>query len=155
MQLTVELHLKTHEVYRLFELKISDKRFFMDAVLQKIHRIDLVTPEIKLPIEQNIRSLIAEFTEKIAYLERVVANNKNIRAKEINVIPQFYSKMIVTNKTGLLLVELIESYDNLISLIKLLNLAACYDSDEAYYANLRQVKKMGNRMLSQILLLPK
>ena len=152
MQLTVELHLKTHEVYRLFELKISDKRFFMDAVLQKIHRIDLVTPEIKLPIEQNIRSLIAEFTEKIAYLERVVANNKNIRAKEINVIPQFYSKMIVTNKTGLLLVELIESYDNLISLIKLLNLAAC---DEAYYANLRQVKKMGNRMLSQILLLPK
>lgn len=153
MQLTIDLHLKTREVYKLFELKISDTRFFMDAVLRKINRIDLVAPEIQLQIEQDLRSLITEFSQKSASFEKMFDKNQNIKAKSVNIIPQFYSKITVTNKPGLLLVEFIEIYDNLISLIKLLHLAACFDSDEAYYANLRNVKKIGNRMLSSLLLL--
>lgn len=153
MSLTIELHLKTRQVYRLFELKISDTRFFMDAVLRKINRIDLVALEIQLQIEQDLRSLITEFSQKSASFEKMLDKNKNIKAKAVNIIPQFYSKITVTNKLGLLLVEFIEIYDNLISLIKLLHLAACFDSDEAYYTNLRNVKKMGNKMLSSLLLL--
>lgn len=153
MQLTIDLHLKTREVYKLFELRISDTRFFMDAVLRKINRIDLIAPEIQLHIEQDLRSLITEFSQKSASFEKMLDKNKNIKAKAVKIIPQFYSKITVTNKLGLLLVELIEIYDNLISLIKLLHLAACFDSDEAYYANLRNVKKMGNRILSKFLLL--
>lgn len=153
MQLTIDLHLKTREVYQLFEIKISDKRFFMDAVLRKINRIDLLAPEIQLQIEQDLRSLITEFAQKSASLEKML--NKNIKVKSVNIIPQFYSKLTVTNKQGLLLVEFIEIYDKLISLIKLLHLAACFDSDEAYYANLRRVKKDCNRMLSQILITAK
>ncbi|MGV3740450.1 MAG: hypothetical protein ACO1N3_04075 [Gammaproteobacteria bacterium] len=153
MQLTIDLHLKTREVYQLFEIKISDKRFFMDAVLRKINRIDLLAPEIQLQIEQDLRSLITEFAQKSASLEKML--NKNIKVKSVNIIPQFYSKLTVTNKQGLLLVEFIEIYDKLISLIKLLHLAACFDSDEAYYANLRHVKKDCHRMLSQILITAK
>ena len=153
MQLTIDLHLKTREVYKLFELKISDTRFFMDAVLRKINRIDLVAPEIQLQIEQDLRSLITEFSQKSAFFEKMLDKNKNIQAKVVNIIPQFYSKITVTNKLGLLLIEFIEIYDNLIAIIKLLHLAACFDSDEAYYTNLRNVKKMGNRMLSNLLLL--
>ena len=153
MQLTIDLHLKTREVYQLFQLRISDTRFFMDAVLRKINRIDLVAPEIQLQIEQDLRSLITEFSQKSAFFEKMLDKNKNIQAKVVNIIPQFYSKITVTNKLGLLLVEFIEIYDNLIAIIKLLHLAACFDSDEAYYTNLRNVKKMGNRMLSNLLLL--
>lgn len=100
MQLTIDLHLKTREVYKLFELKISDKRFFMDAVLRKINRIDLVVSEIQLQAEQDLRSLITEFSQKSASFEKILEKNKNIKAKAINVIPQFYSKITVTNKTG-------------------------------------------------------
>lgn len=64
MQLSIDLHLKTREVYKLFEIKISDKRFFMDAVLRKINRIDLVAPEIQLQIEQDLQLLITEFAKK-------------------------------------------------------------------------------------------
>lgn len=76
--------------------------------------------------------------------------NKSIKAKTLKVIQQFHTKITLTNKLGFLVVEFIESYDNLISLIKLLHLAACFESDEAYYVNLRLVKKMGNRMLSRL-----
>lgn len=155
MQLTIDLHLKTREVYKLFELKISDTRFFMDAVLRKINRIDLVAPEIQLQIEQDLRSLITEFTQKSAIFEKMLDNNKIFKTNAINGLPQFHTKITVTNKQGLLLVEFIEIYDNLISLIKLLHLAACFDSDEAYNTNLRHVKKMGNRMLSNLLFLNK
>jgi hypothetical protein len=153
MQITIDLHLKTREVYKLFELRISDTRFFMDTVLRKINRIDLVAPKIQLQIEQDLRSLITEFSQKSAFFEKILDKNKNIKAKAVNIIPQFYSKITVTNKLGLLLVEFIEIYDNLIALIKLLHLAACFDCDDAYYTNLRNVKKMGNRMLSNLLLL--
>ena len=153
MQLTIDLHLKTRDVYRLFELKIDDKRYFMDSVLRKINRIELITPEVYLQIAQDLRALITEFSKKSAFFEKMLDKNKNIKTKEVNIIPQFYSKFTVTNKLGLLLIEFIEIYDNLISLIKLLHLAACFDSDEAYYANLRNVKKMGNRILSKFLLL--
>lgn len=155
MQITIDLHLKTRDVYKLFEIKISDKRFFMDAVLRKINRIDLMTPEIQLQIEQDIRSLITEFSQKSASFEKMLDKNKNIQAKAVKIIPQFHFKITVTNKLGLLLVEFIGIYDKLISLIKLPHLAACFASDEAYYANLRHVKKDCNRMLSQILITAK
>ncbi len=153
MQITIELHFKTREVYKLFELKISDTRFFMEAVLQKINRIDLVAPEIQLQIEQDLQSLITEFTQKSASFEKIL--DKNIKAKTVKVIPEFYSKITVINKTGLLLAEFIENYDNLLSLIKLLHLTACFDSYDAYYANFSRVKKIGNSMLSRIILLQK
>lgn len=153
MQLTIDLHLKTREVYQLFQLRISDTRFFMDAVSRKINRIALVAPEIQRQIEQDLRSLITAFAQKITSFEKLLDKNKSIKTKTIKVIPQFHTKLTLTNKLGFLLVEFIESYDNLISLIRLLHLAACFDSDAAYYANLRHVKKMGNRMLSNLLLL--
>ena len=155
MQLTIDLHLKTREVYKLFELKISDTRFFMDAVLRKINRIDLVAPKIKLQIEQDLRSLIAEFSQKTACFEKMLDNNKNIRIKSINVSTQFHTKIIITNKLGILLVEFIERYDSLIALIKLLHLSGYFDSKQAYYINRKHVKKMGNKMLSKLLLLSK
>lgn len=153
MQLTIELQLKTREVYRLFELKINGKHLFIDSVFRKIHRIHLVTPEIHRQVEQELRELIAKFTQKTVSFEKMLDRNKSIKAKAVDVIPQFHFRVIVTNKLGLLLVEFIELYDNLIALMKLLHLSGCFDSNEAYNANIRNVKKMGNRMLSDLLLL--
>lgn len=155
MSLTIELHLKTREVYRLFELKIDEKRLFMDSVFKKINRIDLTAPDTYLKIEQDLRSLISEFTQKIEIFEKMLKNSAKIKTQTITVTPQFHTSIPLTNNLGFLLVEYIDCYDSLIALIKLLHLSACFGSDEAYYTNLKRVKKMGNRMLSQLLLLPK
>ncbi len=153
MQLTIELHLKTRDIYRLFELKINGKHLFIDSILRKINYSHLVTPEIHRQVEQELRELIAKFTEKTVSFEKMLDRNKSIKAKAVDIIPPFHFRVIVTNKLGLLLVEFIECYDHLIALIKLLHLSGCFDSNEAYYANIRSVKKMGNRILSDLLLL--
>ncbi len=153
MRLTIDLHLKTRDVYRLFELKINDTRDFIDSVLRKINHIELITPKTHLQIERDLRSLISEFAHKTELFEKMLDNNRNIKAKAINITSQFHIKITITNKLGLLLVEAIRTYDNLIALIKLLHLAACFDSDATYYTNLKNVKKMGNKMLSNLLLL--
>ena len=152
MQLTIDLHLKTQDVYRLFELKIGDTRYFIDSVLKKINRIELMTPEAHLQIERDLKLLISDFTDKTEAFEKMLDNNKSIKAKAIKITSQFHTKITITNKLGLLLIESIRIYDNLIALIKLLRLAACFDSDAAYYTNLKNVKKMGNRVLSNVLL---
>ena len=152
MPLTIELHLKTHEVYRLFELKIDEKRLFMDSVFKKINRIDLTAPEAHLQVEQDLRSLISEFTQKTELFEKMLENNTKIKAKFIHVAPKFHTSIHLTNKLGILLIEFINCYDNLIALIKLLHLSSCFDSDAAYYTNLKNAKKIGNKMLSNIFL---
>lgn len=153
MSLTIELHLKTFEVYRLFEFKIDEKRLFMDSVFKKINRIDLAAPETHLQVEQDLRSLISEFTQKTELFEKILESNTKMKTKTINVTPRFHISIHLTNKLGILLIEFVNCYDNLIALIKLLHLSACFDSDAAYYTNLKNVKKIGNRTLSKILLL--
>ena len=153
MPLTIELHLKTHEVYRLFELKIDEKRLFMDSVFKKINRIDLTAPDTYLKIEQDLRSLISEFTQKTELFEKMLESNTKMKTKTINVTPRFHTSIHLTNKLVILLIEFINCYDNLIALIKLLHLSACFDSDKAYYINLKHIKKMGNKALSNFLLL--
>lgn len=153
MSLTIELHLKTREIYRLFELKIDEKRLFMDSVFKKINRINLTTPEAHLQVEQNLRSLISEFTQKTEFFEKILESNTKIKAKTIHVTPQFHTSITVINKLEVLLIEFINCYDNLIALIKLLHLAGCFDSDKAYNTNLKHMKKIGSKTLSNILLL--
>lgn len=153
MSLTIELHLKTREVYRLFELKIDEKRLFMDSVFKKINRIDLTAPGAHLQVEQDLRSLISEFTQKTELFEKILESSTKIKAKTIHVTPRFKTTISLTTKLGVLLIEFIERYDNLIALIKLLYLAGYFDSGKAYYTNLKHVKKMGNKILSNLLLL--
>lgn len=151
MQLSIEIPLKTYEVYKLFRLKIGNNRFFIEAVFRKLNRI-YVQPEIYQQVKQDLLVLTAKFIEKTAYFEKMLNIKSPIQAQTIKL---FYPKIMANNKSALLLVEFIQSYDELIATMKLLYFSGCFESEDAYYASSWSVQKIGNRMLSQILLLPR
>ena len=154
MQLSIEIPLKTYEVYKLFRLKIGNKRFFIEAVLRKLNTI-YMQPEIYQKVTKDLLALTDQFTKEAAYFEKMLNKKPHIQAKNISVNTQFHPRIMANNKSDLLLVEFIQSYDKLIATVKLLHLAGCFESKDAYYANFRSIQKIGNRMFSQILLLPR
>lgn len=52
------------------------------------------------------------------------------------------------------LIEFIEIYDKLIAIVKLLHIAGCFESDEAYFGNIKRLQKIANAMLSALILAP-
>ena len=60
----------------------------------------------------------------------------------------------MTNPLAMQLIEFIEIYDKLIAILKLLHLAGCFESDEAYFGNIKRPQKMANTMLSDLILAP-
>ncbi|AOU64469.1 AcaB family transcriptional regulator [Legionella pneumophila] len=159
MKAEITLNLRTQEVYKLFERKISGDRLFIEAILYKMNivigrcrRQDPVALKMLYEMEQQLNTLAQEFAAKVKRFEILLSKKKVFKDKQINFVVQFYPKITVSNTLSMKLAELIEIYDRLIAILKLLRLAGCFNTDEIYFSNIKHHQKSTNQVLSKILL---
>ena len=159
MKVSIELALRTREVYQLFERRISKDRLFIETILHKFNVImsscrqqDQLALTNHTRMKRNIIGLTQQFTDEIAQFETLLTKKKDFTNKKVNYIVKFRPKIILTNPLSMQLIEFIEIYDKLIALLKLLLLAGCFDSDEVYFGNIKRYQKIVNKMLSTIVL---
>lgn len=158
MKTEITLNLRTREVYKLFERKISGGRLFIDAILHKMNIVigkcrsqDPLALRVLYEMEQQLKTLINEFGSEVKRYEELLSKKKEFKGRPINFVVQFQPKLTVCNPLGMLLTELIEIYDQLIAILKLLRLTGCFETDEAYFINLKQKQKVANRALSKVI----
>jgi hypothetical protein len=159
MKAEITLNIRTREVYKLFERKISGERLFIEAILYKINTVigrcrkqDPVALKVLYEIEQQLNVLIQEYASEIKRFEELLSKKKEFQNKQINFMVQFHPKITVSNPISMKLAELIEVYDRLIAILKLLRLTGCFDTDEIYFSNIKHHQKSTNQVLSKILL---
>lgn len=160
MKASIELALRTREVNQLFHRKINGDRLFIEAILHKfnivINRCNQQNPQALTAhkqIEQKLQDLTRQFTAEITKFEMLLTKKKYFDNKTINFLSQFHLKITVTNPLALQLIELIETYDKLIAMLKFLGLAGCFKEDEIYFENIKRIQKSTNSVLSKILLI--
>ena len=161
MNATIEIALRTREVFKLFERKINGDRLFINAVL---HKFNLVMKQYKQApssdfllvhqIEQAIYALTQQFSDNVNRFEEILEKKICLSGKKVSFITQFHTIIIVNNPLTMRLIEFIEIYDKLISVIKLLHLAGSFTTESDYYANIKLVQTLSNQMLSGILFTP-
>jgi hypothetical protein len=158
MKVTMTLKLKTREVNQLFERKMNGDRLFINAILHKFNR---VTGECRKQapdaqetyqlIEKSMLSLAQEFSDETSRFRGMLEKETGLSGNKITITPSFHSKINIENSLAMRLIELLETYDNLIAMLKLLHLAGCFASQQDYYANITRVQKKLNRALSRII----
>ena len=159
MQATIELALKTREVFKLLERKIDGDRFFIEAVLHKFNSVMRQCKQ-QVPralvaydqIEQALIALTRKFIDEANRFEAILASRKDFGDKKINFIAQFHTTITINTPLSMRLVGFIEAYDQLSAVLKLLHLAGCFVSENDYFSNINRIQKLANQMLSQIIL---
>ena len=153
------LRLQTREVYQLFERRISDDRLFIDAVLHKINSViwwsrrhDPAALKVLHEMEQQLNTLTQEFAFEMKRYEDLLSKKKEFKDKRINFGVHFHTKITVRNPISMKLAELIEVYDQLIAILKLLRVARCFETDKAYFIYMKQKQKHTNQTLSRVFL---
>lgn len=159
MKTSIELSLRTREVYQLFERKINGDILFLDAILHKFnkvinifHKDESKGTNLIGQMEHRLLEGIRNFTDDINKYEQLLLKKKEFNQKRIDFVIQFHPSIIVTNSLGLLLIKFIDNYDQLIAIIKLLHLAGCFSEDKDYYFHIKTNQKVANKLLSSILL---
>lgn len=161
MKVSIELALRTREVYQLFERRINGDRLFIEAILHKFNVVmnrcrqqePLALASYK-QIEKNLIEFTQQFTDEITRFETLLAMKKDFAHTKFSYIPQFRPVMIVTNPLSLQIIGFIEIYDKLIATLKLLQLAGCFESDDIYFSNIKRYQTIVNQILSELLLQP-
>ena len=158
MKASIELALRTREVYQLFERRINGDRLFIEAIL---HKFNIVMNQCRQQeplahltskqMEQNIVKLIQQFSAEIAQFEALL-EKKVFAGKQANYVVQFRPTIIVTNPLTIQLIKFLEIYDKMFTILKILQLAGCFESDEIFWNNTKRYQKMVNQMLSDLLL---
>ena len=161
MKVSIELALRTREVYQLFERRINGDRLFIEAILHKFnivmnrcHQQDPLALASYKKIEKNIIEVTQQFTDEITRFETLLAMKKDFAGTKVSYIPQFRPVMILTNSLSIRFIEFIEIYDKLIATLKLLQLAGCLESSEIFWGNTKRYQKIANQMLSYLMLTP-
>ena len=162
MKAEITLNLRTREVYKLFERKISGDRLFIEAILHKINcvigqcrRQEPEALKVLNQMDQDLNALTQKFTSEIKRFEVLISKKKEFKDKQIDFVVQFYPKITVSNPLSMKLAELIGVYDQLIATLKLLRLAGCFDTDEIYFINIKKYQKNANQVLSKLIIIQK
>jgi len=159
MQVNIELSPRTHEVYQLFERRINGDRLFIEAILHKFNIVlnrsrqrDQQALTRYATMQQTIIDITRQFFSEFTKFEALLTKNKSFENKKVSYTVIFQPSMIVTSSLAMHLIEFIETYDKLIAIVKLLHLAGCFASDDAYFGNIKRHQKIANQMLSNLLL---
>ena len=161
MKASIELALRTREVYQLFERRINGNRLFIETILHQFNIIKYHCrqqhPQAQLSYQQMRQTIIGltqHFTDESERLEALLAKKRCFSDKKICFVIQFRPTIIVTNSLTISLVEFLLVYDKLMAILKLLHLTGCIESDEVYFSNIKRFQKIANQMLSSLLFLP-
>ncbi|MGQ3892027.1 AcaB family transcriptional regulator [Legionella sp. CNM-4043-24] len=159
MKICVELNLRTREVAKLFERRIKGDRLFIEAILHKIDKVighcrnQNVGALAKYQLmERCVADLTAHFTAEYEKFSKLLAKRSNDESIKYTVLGQFPQKIVVTNPLAMSLTEFFSVYDKLISIIKWLYQIDCFETNSAYFANVRRYQKIANKELSGLLL---
>ena len=98
--------------------------------------------------------LTQHFNSEAVRFEALLTKKKNFENKKISYAVKFQASIMVPNPLAMQLIEFIEIYDKLIAIVKLLHLAGCFESNKAYFTNIKRLQKMANTMLSDLILAP-
>ena len=158
MQISIELNLKTREVYQLFQRKISGDRLFIAAILHQFNRVMGQCKQQNQSalvafhqVEQSLSGLTQTFREETSRFEALLMTKENFTDINFHFVVQFRQSISVCNALGMRLVEFINTYDQLIATLKLLQLADFFESIDAYFTHIKRIQKSANRVLSQII----
>ncbi len=158
MKTTITLHLKTREAYQLFQRKINGDRLFINAILHKLNKITgLCRKEVPgaheqyQRIQKSLNGLSQQFADETKTFQGILQKEESLKNKTITFSPLFSQEVIIENPLTIKFIMLIEDYDELISITKLLHLAGCFQSTSDYYVNIRRIQKRINYRLSQII----
>ncbi|MCH9690049.1 MAG: AcaB family transcriptional regulator [Gammaproteobacteria bacterium] len=158
MKVTITLNLKTREAHQLFQRKINNDRLFFNAILHQLNKIARLCRK-EIPgahehyqnIQENLNKLSQQFTDEAKCFRAMLQKEEILKNKKITFHPRLSQKVIIENPLTINLMKLIEAYDELISIFKLLHLAGCFQSTQDYYANIRRIQKIVNSALSQVI----
>lgn len=160
MKASIEIELRTREVYKLFQRKINNDRLFIQAVLHKFNTVmnrckkqESIALVTYCQMERAIQEITQQFTDELFRFETLLSK-KRFGGGKIDFIVQFRPTVIVSNPLAMELVRLIDVYDRLMAVLKLLRLAGCFETDEIYFGNVRRYQKMVNQTLSYFIFLP-
>lgn len=156
---SIELPLRTREVYQLFERKINGDRLFIDALLHKVNivttRCNQQDPQSLIlykQIEQKIQDLTHQIRIDTNKFDVLLKKKKNFDSSKVSFMVQFQPTITATTPLCMQLIELIYLYDKFVVVLKLLCLAECFETNGIYFTNVTRVQKMINRTLSRIML---
>lgn len=156
MKVTITLNLKTREVYQLFQRKMQDGRFFMDAIFHKINLLSCRT-ECSLAMEQiklSLLELTQKFDDESDFFEGIL-EKKEYKKITVHYEKNFHPVVNVTHLIHGYLIDFVKVYDCLIATLKLLLLAGCFLNEKDYYSHVKIRQKLANQMLSGIILIHK
>lgn len=101
MKAEITLNLRTREVYKLFERKISGNRLFIDAILHKMNIIigqnrkqNLMALKMLHEIEQQLNSLTNAFASEIRRFEELLAKKKSLRTNKSILLRSFIQRLL-------------------------------------------------------------
>ncbi len=158
MKTSITLELKTREVHHLFTRKIKGDRLFIDAILHKLNGLagqqkkgSLASEELYQVTQERLNKLAQQFEDQTEFFLRLIQKNPLLKNKTITVKAQFFPQICIDNQLTFSLIKLIQQYDTLISTIKLLHLAGCFENTQTYYENIKSAQASANYTLSQII----
>lgn len=156
---SIELPLRTREVYQLFQRKLKGDRLFIDALLHKFNivttRCNQQDPQSLIlykQIEQKIQDLTQQIRTDTTKFELLLKKKKIFDSSKVNFTFQFRPTITVNTPLCIQLIELIDRYDKFVIVLKLLCLAGCFETDGIYFGNVTRVQKLMNSTLSRIML---
>lgn len=159
MTTTIKLTLRNHEVNRLFTRELKNGVNFYEKLMGKVARLTKCCQEQRVyavlslhQMNESIHAIIQKFYDDIDKFEGILEKKKHLAGKKITCQPVHFPEVRFDSALAASLVELFEVYDRLISLLKTLRTAGCFNNDDDYFNNLRRYFKAVNRLLSALLL---
>jgi len=158
MKATKELHLVNKETARIFTRKISSQRFFMTAVITRVNGLihDCVLGKILALVEASkINDLICTTTEElydeIDKFEGLLERRNNFDHTKVKFMTQFKQEISCGSEININISNMIEAFDSLISIIKLVHLSDGFDSQATCFDVIKNIQKKINIMLGSII----
>ncbi|STX81581.1 Uncharacterised protein [Legionella busanensis] len=161
MTAIIRLTLVNQESAHLFSRTLKNGHLFFERVQLKIGVL------IKESLNYNAHALIrlytlhdellhlhAHFDDEIDKFEALIEKRKNLGAKTIEFKAQFTHEMTASHGFFMVLADLIEIFDKLMTTLKLLHLLGLFDSCRTLYTQKQRYQRELNCFLSKLIQTP-
>lgn len=161
MQATMKLDIVNKETMNVFNRTISGKDNYFERVCVKIGlfiKDSLLNNAYALvtlyQLHDEIFNLSAYFDDEIDKFEGQIEKKKVLDPSKVNFIARYHHDIPYSNALTCALYELMERFDKLISILKLLHLSGSIESKATFYQLKQRYQKRLNILLSQIIQAP-
>lgn len=161
MQATLKLNIVNKETMNVLNRTLPNKDNYFERVCVKIGLLikeSLLSNAYALvtlyQLHDEILNLSAYFDDELDKFEGQIEKKKMLDPSKVNFIAKYDYDMPYSNALAGSLYELMEVFDKLISMLKLLHLSGSIESRPAFYQLKQRYQKKLNLLLSQIIQTP-